>query len=63
MLFVCIMFMVDTILNFNTGFLHKGNVVLVRREITKKYFKTNFLWDAMAFVSLIATINEEEGQI
>jgi hypothetical protein len=41
-------FMIDIIVSFNTAFYIRGNLVLNRREIAKKYFKSWFLVDLIS---------------
>lgn len=60
---IMLVFIIDTILNFNTAFLSKGNVITVRREITIKYFKNNFLCDLMAFFSLYKNFTAEYNSV
>ena len=40
-----VMFLVDIVLNFNTGFVNKGQVVLKRKLITQDYLRKWFLVD------------------
>ena len=41
-------FMIDIIVNFNTGFYKKGYLVMKRKEIIKNYMKTWFFLDLLA---------------
>lgn len=41
-------FMLDILVNFNTGFYKKGYLVMKRKEIIKNYLKTWFFMDLLA---------------
>jgi len=43
-----IIFMVDILFSFNTGFYKKGYLIMKRRDIIINYVKTWFLMDLLA---------------
>lgn len=52
-LFITSFFLLDIILNFNTGYFYKGFMVANRKTIAKHYISNLFLWDGLtAFILL-----------
>jgi hypothetical protein len=50
--------MLDILVNFNTGFYRRGNIVYKRSEIAMNYIMTWFLIDVLASFPYAALINE-----
>ena len=51
--------MLDILVNFNTGFYTKGNIIYKRSEIAKNYIITWFLIDVLASFPYSVLINED----
>lgn len=51
-----VFFIIDLIFNFNTSYYDKGNLVMDRTKIMGNYFKNNFLWDFIIYVSFMISI-------
>ena len=51
-------FMLDILVNFNTGFYFRGNIIYKRSEIAKNYILSWFLIDVLASFPYSALINE-----
>lgn len=45
-------FIIDILINFNTGFYCKGELVKKRKSIALNYLKTQFLWDMLSLIYL-----------
>ena len=57
--FFIIIFVLDIIFNFNTGYYQSGDVILCRKSIAKQYLRTLFPYDIISlFGILIPTIYE-----
>jgi len=55
-----IMFIVDIVINFNTGFTRKGMVIMNRTKVTVDYLKTWFIFDVIASFpyNYLVTVND-----
>jgi hypothetical protein len=51
--FLLLGFIFDMIINMNTGYLDKGNVILDRPLAMKFYFKKNFAYDILSLIPLL----------
>ena len=55
------MFLMDIVLNFNTGFVHKGQVIMKRRLITQDYLKQWFIIDLVSSMPYTWILAWSEG--
>jgi CRP-like cAMP-binding protein len=49
-MFVDIFFVIDLVLNFRTGFVEKGKIILDTEKIASKYLRTYFIFDFVASI-------------
>ena len=49
-MFVDIFFVIDLVLNFRTGFVEKGKIILDTEKIAGKYLRTYFIFDFVASI-------------
>lgn len=54
-------FLIDIILNFNTGFYQQGICIMNRNEVMNNYFKKGFLMDLLALLPILDSIMQFES--
>lgn len=55
------MFLFDILLNFNTGFYHKGELIMKREHIVRDYLKNWFLIDLVSSMPFTWVLAWKEG--
>jgi hypothetical protein len=51
--FFILIFLIDIVFNFNTGYYQSGDVILSRKSIAKQYLRTLFPYDIIAFFGMV----------